>query len=99
MALNKPIRRIAIVGTGVIDATDGKILDLNCLGAVHPRARRAPTLGPGDLVGIQNLRRSAGGAHPTHLSMSALLEAKRLVNQLGSVEDARRALDALSKLL
>jgi len=37
--------------------------------------------------------------HAEGLSMSALLEAKKLVKQVGSVDDAKRALDALAKLL
>jgi len=46
--------------------------------------------------GILRVRQNAHSDSP---SMSALLEAKKLVNQVGSISDAKRALDALAKLL
>ena len=72
-----------------IDASPALVTNVISRGGLRRRGRKAR----------RGISRPARSMPSDSFSMSALLEAKKLVTQVGSVSDAKRALDALSRLL
>ncbi len=62
-------------------------------------AKSASAKRPGRPARAAGKRRSSGGGSSSEVSIDSLVKAKKIVKEMGSVEDAKKALDALSKLM
>jgi hypothetical protein len=85
----QPKEVIATLKQKGIAASPALVSNVISRGRLRQRGRKAR----------RGISRPARSMPSDSFSISALLEAKKLVIQVGSVSDAKRALDALSRLL
>lgn len=87
-------------------ATQGLVVTPQFVSTIRSNAKRKKTTRrPGRPAGSTSTKRAARPAQATaakgkeDVSIDSLLKAKKIVQEMGGVEDAKKALDALSKLM
>lgn len=89
-------------------ATQGFVVTPQFVSTIRSNAKRKKTARrPGRPAGSASTKRAGRGSasRPAaakgkeDVSIDSLLKAKKIVQEMGGVEDARKALDALSKLM